>query len=476
MKNSIKGMKLNYSKVSDFRQIRKENYPYLFIWIMYYSWVIVFTTWWAIEPQTGMVYSIQQRNIIHMVTLISSAIFIMFLRKESFVLTSRIGAVFLVCSMLLYITSDNGPVILASSLILGISIGIINISILMPYIFVLNNTEKFYAAIAANVLINLFSIVINAITGNEYNYGYRIFSLAILFISLIPVAFFRVDSIKVVKPRKDIEPCMPSPVYLSIILNSAFIIICKGIGKALLNLTAEQSTIPVMTWYYFGGFLGCFVFLFIFSFTKQSNHLAWNVTFACVSMGILCNSFVNQTYVAVIFFSVLLGIGNSVGLINMYYILALIGKKYDDIKYIRYIVILIIICGGVIGVLAGNLINEYHSEILIMITSMLTVCILLLLLLLSPLFSRIYYGKEWVSDSELSDIKDKSIGMFAGYGLSKREEEVLRLLLKGYTLRQIAATISLAYPTINTYCTSIYRKLGINSRTELLLKFKDFTE
>ena len=60
--------------------------------------------------------------------------------------------------------------------------------------------------------------------------------------------------------------------------------------------------------------------------------------------------------------------------------------------------------------------------------------------------------------------------------LTPAEMEVCTLLLEGYTLRQIAAMLSKAYATINTYCTSIYRKLNVNSRVELLLLLQEYKE
>jgi DNA-binding CsgD family transcriptional regulator len=59
--------------------------------------------------------------------------------------------------------------------------------------------------------------------------------------------------------------------------------------------------------------------------------------------------------------------------------------------------------------------------------------------------------------------------------MSNREIEVCKLLLQGYTMRQISGILSIAYPTVNTYCTSIYRKTNVNSRTELAQVFKEYT-
>jgi DNA-binding NarL/FixJ family response regulator len=49
-------------------------------------------------------------------------------------------------------------------------------------------------------------------------------------------------------------------------------------------------------------------------------------------------------------------------------------------------------------------------------------------------------------------------------GLTAREVEVLRLLAHRLTYVQIAAQLVVSRRTINTHVSSIYSKLGINSR------------
>ena len=56
-------------------------------------------------------------------------------------------------------------------------------------------------------------------------------------------------------------------------------------------------------------------------------------------------------------------------------------------------------------------------------------------------------------------------------GLSAREKEVCALLLGAYSLKQIALELHVAYGTVNKHNTSIYRKLGINSKAELFRLF-----
>jgi DNA-binding CsgD family transcriptional regulator len=73
------------------------------------------------------------------------------------------------------------------------------------------------------------------------------------------------------------------------------------------------------------------------------------------------------------------------------------------------------------------------------------------------------------------EIDNEQLHHFRQYRMSNREIEVCKLLLQGYTMRQISGILSIAYPTVNTYCTSIYRKTNVNSRTELAQVFKEYT-
>jgi DNA-binding NarL/FixJ family response regulator len=53
--------------------------------------------------------------------------------------------------------------------------------------------------------------------------------------------------------------------------------------------------------------------------------------------------------------------------------------------------------------------------------------------------------------------------------LSKREEDVVRLLMEGLSNREIASSLSLSEHTIKNYLFRIFDKLGVSNRMELLL-------
>jgi DNA-binding NarL/FixJ family response regulator len=54
--------------------------------------------------------------------------------------------------------------------------------------------------------------------------------------------------------------------------------------------------------------------------------------------------------------------------------------------------------------------------------------------------------------------------------LTERENEIAVLLLKGWPYKLIAAALFISESTVKTHVQSIYLKLNIHSRTELIQK------
>jgi DNA-binding NarL/FixJ family response regulator len=55
--------------------------------------------------------------------------------------------------------------------------------------------------------------------------------------------------------------------------------------------------------------------------------------------------------------------------------------------------------------------------------------------------------------------------------LSPREQSVLDLLSKGYLYKEIAESLSVSVPTVNTYIRRIYEKLQVHSRSQAITKY-----
>jgi DNA-binding CsgD family transcriptional regulator len=463
-------------KVVNIRALRRSSFPYVFIWILYYAWVVSFTTWWTVSPVTDMVFNSGLRSMIHSINLISSAIFILIIKKNWFVKTSRIGALLIIAGMTTFLLVPEGMVKLTSVMAIGITLGIVNISILIPFVFALNNTEKFYSVVLANLLINLL-LVIRSHIPSETVPGNREWSISMILL-LIPLGatlFFKESSLSSGKGQEASTQMNPR-VYLTLLYSGANAILCKGVGKGVLDITAGLQGNAIYRWYYIGGLIGCFLYIGVYALSAKAVIWLSNITFSCIAMGLFCNAFASSIPAMGYIFAVLLGVGCTIGMINVYYILAVVGKKYNSMPYLRLSIFFIGVCGGVTGVITGNIINNINSDQIFVISSLIAAAFMLAFLALSPFLAQAQYFEDWAKDSGKMDIESEEEAIFRKYHLTKREMEVCKLLLEGYTLRQISAILSIAYSTVNTYCTSSYRKLHINSKTELIMLFKDYVK
>lgn len=189
-KDALKASTDEKVNVLDIRGIWKQNLPYIFIWIVYYAWVIVFSTWWTSSPLTETIFGTGQRTMIHSINLLSSALFIFIIQKEWFVKTARAGAVSVIAAFILYLAAPNDFVQLIGAILLGISLGCVNTSILMPFVFTLNNTEKLYAVTGSNILINVILLFQERDSGFMQN-NYILLSCLILVVALSATLFFK---------------------------------------------------------------------------------------------------------------------------------------------------------------------------------------------------------------------------------------------------------------------------------------------
>jgi DNA-binding CsgD family transcriptional regulator len=87
-------------------------------------------------------------------------------------------------------------------------------------------------------------------------------------------------------------------------------------------------------------------------------------------------------------------------------------------------------------------------------------------------------GKEdytEIIENEASDMDEDS--MFKDVSLlTPREYDLYLLLLEGFSLKECAEKLSVKYSTANTHMTAVYKKLKVNTRAELIIKYRNIKD
>ena len=388
--------------VINLRSMKKQNLPYIMIWIIYYAWVISYTTWWTSpSSEIGTAFGAEFRSLVHIVNLLSSAACVFIFKKKWFATTARIGAAAVVVCLGMYFAAPLPQLKTIFTVLLGMSLGCVNISILIPFTFILNNTEKLLCVVVSHALSNVITLIADgrAIHGA----GETVAAAGILIISLTAVLFFRSSDLKTPAEDKLITNKSVRPAaVLTLLASTAGAVLFLGAGKAALNTYLFLSGHSTPASYYIGGIIGCMVYVLIFILMKNSIYMTLTIPFGCLALGFVCYSLSDQAQYLGIIFGLLLGAGTSTGMSTVYYVLGIIGKKYNSMLYLRLSIGIIGICGGISGVLLGNTVaNMPQLTLTVSIASILAV---VTILIFSPVISRICFDENWAGDLTLAEI------------------------------------------------------------------------
>lgn len=174
-----------------------------------------------------------------------------------------------------------------------------------------------------------------------------------------------------------------------------------------------------------------------------------------------------------------------VGFLITFYLLGSVTNKFCDFRVHKH---LVLICIAMIAVLYLG-IDILHMKMSTQSIAVIIASVLFaIFLLLSPYFSQYLFFADWSREFRQINMSPLSQDPFATRtaeqslthsldetNLSPREKQVVALLLQGMTLRQVAPELGLTQSTVATYSRTIYKKLGINSRAELFILFGSST-
>ena len=128
-----------------------------------------------------------------------------------------------------------------------------------------------------------------------------------------------------------------------------------------------------------------------------------------------------------------------------------------------------ILVGGLLGEQLVFIGERYH-----LFTAMFAMSAIFLTLLIIPwMFDKIDDFYRYKSEEESKPLKTNMELFESAFGvevLTARETEIVDLLLRGFTNKQILAELHISENTLKTHIRNIYNKLQISSRNELMYK------
>ncbi len=126
--------------------------------------------------------------------------------------------------------------------------------------------------------------------------------------------------------------------------------------------------------------------------------------------------------------------------------------------------------------LSNDIVVSVAPEQLPLAALVFVLTVTIVLLMFSPvsyqyLFSALWIGEIYKTDMQTLQDKEAKPDRLERYSLTPRQREVAKLLLAAKTRRQIAGELGLSESTVKMHAGELYKKLGINSRTELFRMF-----
>lgn len=459
------------------KAVTRENLPYFGGWIAVSIWLYAyFLPMGDFALKVSLFEQIVgDTSFYFIVMLISGSLIPLLFDGKKFVSASFYSVIVsLICFISVLLLGPGIP----SKIIMLIAvpcIGHIFISYVYAFFMVLNNSEKFYSMILVVLLPKLLMYIKPILTSNQL----MLYSITILiFFIMITLVF----GTYYIKTHADMIPSfqkVKAPIKAYSLMPVIYIVFALNdvIAPTILQQMSGFEKSQIESFYFIGILVGIAVILLLQSCFSMNICIMLNISIAFLALGFVID-IVRMQYPDVgLMSSFCFGVAYSIGIVNIYYLGGFMIKKFQSIYFYRTGFLLSSLC-YLASLVFVKIFSQSEKLVSSILMAFISICIIILFFILSPFFTKMLYLGEWIDDAYRGDISQCSRleARLKDYKLTPAEIEVCRLLLEGYTLRQISGMQSKAYATINTYCTSIYRKLNINSRTELFLLLQEYKE
>lgn len=417
------------------------------------------------------IYGFPATTVLFLIFAVSAGGTLIFITPKSITALSKVSAALAVAGLFPWLFLRPGVPALVCASIFMAGLGGCLSSGSLSFVFFLNNAERFWGSAFMLLLIGLVNLGASLVLSNPF---FRK-SLAVLLTTGLCACMLlsrTEDCAKGAKaPPKRFEPS----IYL------ALFIVFSYFAIRILNfhIPAFEQQSATEAW----GVLTLLPVLLCILLQAGFKYSIWTMcnVFFITSITSYALWYAGLPKAAYLFARM-----DDVGLFVSFYLIGSVTNKFCSFRTHKLLMLLCMAMIGILFVISDLLARTAFVHIVAVV-----VCATLfaLFLLLSPAFSRHLFFSDWseefrklhMTDSiHKAEQKDPPGKLHPpsldDTNLSFREKQVVLLLLRGLTLRQVAPELGITFSTVSTYSKTIYRKLGINSRAELFLLFGQQTD
>lgn len=453
------------------KQITKKNLPFFMAWIGMIIWLDSNALPIGAVGETSLSQTSPSGIFSYIYPLSTIALICLFDIRRLLSYT-KFSAAAAILGFLGAMLTGNGPVSYVGIALAAICCGHILASVGFGFFLILNNSERLYSlctGIFLSKTILLSRIVFaDSFQGTDHYFTMQVLGLLPLFICAL--FFQESDGQEAFESKAKVHIRNYSVLFLALPVFVFNDFLAPTIWRSFTSI----QPVTLNTYHAIGVFAGM-IFVILLQQLKFNICYVINSSFAGLALGFIINLVTFRSEGLMLISALLFGFSYATGFISIYCILGVIAKKTRSLTFYR---VGILSCGlfYVFGFALVNVLKNNNSETMLSVISVISVAIILMIFVLTPFFTKTINSEEWVDDFHRPDVTQESrlSAYLREFNLTPREIEVCLLLLEGYTMRQISAILSISYSTVNTYCTSIYRKLKINSKTELVLMLSSY--
>ncbi|MFA5675243.1 MAG: helix-turn-helix transcriptional regulator [Christensenellales bacterium] len=338
------------------------------------------------------------------------------------------------------------------------------------YTFALNNTERLLGAAA----ISLFFAINQLCSGLSLPLGIfdKTYLAALILGTCVCMAFYKADDFTAAadRPKARLNPALKLTLY--------FFVAHYFVEIFYTYLPGASSPAAMAA----NGAIGIFVVCLAVALQLITRRSVWNMcNLFFIAMICTYGLYFMPEGTALRSFARYVHGFEQMGYIAAYYLLGCVFKKHGDFRIFKLCLVIILPLSMLSYVIPGAL-SVYSPFLLPLAATLTSGAVFIVFILLSPAYSKYLFYAEWSDDfcsvDMIKDIrKTERSYMPESLNLTAREKEVTALLLNGKDAKQIAQELKISIHTANFHIKNLYKKLKVNNRLELFVKFNtcDFT-